>query len=233
MENVRADLLLLTWAAGAMDALSYLTSGVFTANMTGNTVVLGLAIVGPDRSRLISCLTSLAAFSFGALIAAVLLVGKAGQNDASRDLKIGVALEYPFVLLFALVSWLARRPDGDSARLLLISSASCALGIQSVAVRELKIAGVVTTFMTGTITTAIVALIPTATPDECGQIRPKHWPLALAGLLLCYVLATASTAALVTSGRRNMAVLVPIASLAAVLVRAFLRRPEPATFDSL
>jgi uncharacterized membrane protein YoaK (UPF0700 family) len=62
MENVRADLLLLTWAAGAMDALSYLTSGVFTANMTGNTVVLGLAIVGPDRSRLISCLTSLAAF---------------------------------------------------------------------------------------------------------------------------------------------------------------------------
>src|SRR3989454_10880597 len=37
--------LMLTWAAGSVDAISYLAlDHVFTANMTGNTVLLGLAI---------------------------------------------------------------------------------------------------------------------------------------------------------------------------------------------
>ncbi len=36
--------LLFTWAAGAVDALTYLSAHVFTANMTGNTVLLGLSI---------------------------------------------------------------------------------------------------------------------------------------------------------------------------------------------
>ena len=38
-----ALLLILTWAAGNVDAIGYLALGcVFTANMTGNTVLLGL-----------------------------------------------------------------------------------------------------------------------------------------------------------------------------------------------
>ena len=44
----RRDLLLLglTWAAGFVDAVSYLGLGnVFTANMTGNTMLLGIALV--------------------------------------------------------------------------------------------------------------------------------------------------------------------------------------------
>ncbi len=40
-----AKLLLLTWAAGSRDAISYLDRGcVFTAMMTGNTVSLALAL---------------------------------------------------------------------------------------------------------------------------------------------------------------------------------------------
>ncbi len=40
-------LLMLTWAAGSVDAISYLGLGhVFTAMMTGNTVLLGLADSG-------------------------------------------------------------------------------------------------------------------------------------------------------------------------------------------
>ena len=46
---VRRDrlLLALTFAAGSVDALSYVgLSRVFTANMTGNAVLLGLATIG-------------------------------------------------------------------------------------------------------------------------------------------------------------------------------------------
>ena len=47
-----ALVLLLTAAAGYVDAVSYLALGrVFTANMTGNTVLLGLALVQRDRRR--------------------------------------------------------------------------------------------------------------------------------------------------------------------------------------
>jgi len=45
-------LLLLACAAGAIDAISYLGLGrVFTANMTGNTVLLGLALVQADHRK--------------------------------------------------------------------------------------------------------------------------------------------------------------------------------------
>ena len=104
------DLLLLTWVAGAMDALSYLSAGVFTANMTGNTVVLGLAIVGPDRSRLFSCLISLSGFAAGALIAAIVLKRTVPRDEGTRDVKVGIALEFPFALVFALLSWFSPHP---------------------------------------------------------------------------------------------------------------------------
>ncbi len=43
------DLLLLTSASGVLDALSYMRAHVFTANMTGKTIILGLAIIGPGN----------------------------------------------------------------------------------------------------------------------------------------------------------------------------------------
>jgi uncharacterized membrane protein YoaK (UPF0700 family) len=45
-------LLLLSCAAGAIDAISYLGLGrVFTANMTGHTVLLGLALMQADHQE--------------------------------------------------------------------------------------------------------------------------------------------------------------------------------------
>jgi len=39
----RITVLLFTWAAGSVDAIMYLAGHVFTANMTGNAVLLGVA----------------------------------------------------------------------------------------------------------------------------------------------------------------------------------------------
>lgn len=97
-----ADLLLLTFAAGDLDAIACLRGHAFTANMTGNTVLLGWRLLGQERARAVSCLVALAGFLAGA--------------------------------------------------------AALALGVQSVAVRRLRISGVVTTFITGTITAAVVAV---------------------------------------------------------------------------
>ena len=66
-ERLREFLLVgLTFAAGSVDAISYLALGrVFTANMTGNIVLLGLAVaqsLGPQTER---SLVALAAFAAG------------------------------------------------------------------------------------------------------------------------------------------------------------------------
>src|SRR5947209_15890383 len=62
-----ACLLALALAAGAVDAASYLGLGrVFTANMTGNTVLLGVALArgtGADAAR---AATALGGFCVGA-----------------------------------------------------------------------------------------------------------------------------------------------------------------------
>ena len=66
-------LLVLTGAAGIVDAISYLELGrVFTAMMTGNTVLLALAIGQGEIMAALRSTLALAAFSAGALVGAVL-----------------------------------------------------------------------------------------------------------------------------------------------------------------
>ena len=60
-------LLVLTCAAGLVDAISYLEMGhVFTAMMTGNTVLLALAIGQGEVMAALRSTLALVAFSVGA-----------------------------------------------------------------------------------------------------------------------------------------------------------------------
>src|SRR2546426_11534556 len=59
-------ILVLTWVAGLTDAISYLGLGhVFTAMMTGNTVLLGLAIAQGEVSAAWRSILALAGFAAG------------------------------------------------------------------------------------------------------------------------------------------------------------------------
>src|SRR6201987_3070704 len=60
-------LLALTVSTGTVDAVSYLGLGhVFTANMTGNIVLLGFGIAGAGGLPVLAPLVSFGAFMFGA-----------------------------------------------------------------------------------------------------------------------------------------------------------------------
>ena len=61
------SLLALTWAAGNIDAIGYLGLGrVFTANMTGNIVLLAFATAHVSGLSIARSLTALSAFLAGA-----------------------------------------------------------------------------------------------------------------------------------------------------------------------
>src|SRR5436309_12530261 len=106
-ERLREFLLVgLTFAAGSVDAISYLALGrVFTANMTGNIVLLGLAVaqsLGPQTERSV---VALAAFAAGVAIAAT--VGRARGKEEVWPARISLALEVEVALLtgFAALWW--------------------------------------------------------------------------------------------------------------------------------
>ncbi len=206
------DLLLLTFAAGSLDALSYLRGHAFTANMTGNTVLLGVSLLGHDRSRVAPCLVALAGFICGAVGAGWLLARGAASDNPRSDLRAGVALEMPALIAFAIL-WFAGR--GRLLSIALLAAAGCALGIQSVAVRRMKIAGVATTFITGTITTAILDLV--GKERVPGEAERPALPLVL--MLIAY-LGAAAAGALLYNVALPFACLAPLACAAIVVVRS-------------
>lgn len=141
--------LLLGGSAGYLDAVGYLTLGLFTANMTGNTVLLGI-FAGEGRwSAAGRALLALALFFVGATLAGV---------AARRQIRLaGLLAAEAAALLAGLAYWdaalgRARGTVEAPGALALIALFSIAMGIQSAAVRRVGEHRISTTYVTGTLT---------------------------------------------------------------------------------
>src|SRR4051794_31796938 len=99
-------LLVLTFSTGLVDAVSYLGLGrVFTANMTGNIVLLGFGIAGSGGLPVVAPLVSLGAFLLGSAAGGVLAArtGERRVEALPRALWIEFALVLGAVIVAALV----------------------------------------------------------------------------------------------------------------------------------
>ena len=143
-------LTLLTVVTGLVDAVSYLALGhVFVANMTGNVVFLGFAVVDAEDFSVPASLTAIAAFLFGAL-AGGRLAGWLGAHRGRlfaatlviETLLVALALAVAFV---AFISALV-------ARYLIIVALSIAMGLQNATARRLAVPDLTTTVLTLTLT---------------------------------------------------------------------------------
>jgi uncharacterized membrane protein YoaK (UPF0700 family) len=141
--------LLLAGAAGCLDAVGYLMLGLFTANMTGNTILLGLSVGRAAWADALHNVLALAAFVSGAGAGTVITRGV-------RRISHGLGLE-AVVLAAGIAVWgLFGEPRGRLAgppAYWLIALLSAAMGIQSAAVRRVGEQRVATTYVTGTLTT--------------------------------------------------------------------------------
>ena len=135
-------LLALTAVAASTDAVSYLGLGnVFPANMTGNTVLLGIGLATGSFARAGRSAVALAAFVAGAAGAGVLGRSVGWRSLVTRGLLAETAL------LAAACGW--DLAVADAPRHALIALASLAMGLQSGIVLRLGV-GVSTTYITGT-----------------------------------------------------------------------------------
>lgn len=142
-------LLALTVLSGVVDAVCYLGLGrVFTANMTGNVVVIGFAAAGAPGFSVTASLTSLAVFLAGALAGGRLA---AAVTRRSRLLPAAIALEAVLVGAAAAVASTAVTSAGGG-RFTAIALLALAMGIRNAVITRLSVPGLSTTVLTGTLT---------------------------------------------------------------------------------
>jgi uncharacterized membrane protein YoaK (UPF0700 family) len=219
-------LLVLTATAASSDAISYLGLGkVFPANMTGNTVLLGIGIAGNDYAGAGRSAVALGAFVFGALVAGLAQAGRARATVVAT----GVATEL-LALAAACAWWLAAGDHlGSGTEHGLIALVSAAMGIQSATIARLGV-GVSTTYITGTWTSvsswAASLLIGGRASRSPHQARAQTHVRQLLVLVVYFAAALGAGYAQHETG--SAAIAIPFGLLASIaLACALTSRPAP------
>src|ERR1700722_9084722 len=147
-------LLGMTAVTGLVDAVSFLSLGhVFTANMTGNIVLLAFAIARASGLSIARSLTALSAFLVGAILGGRVMA-RASADRQSRFAAQAFLLEVAFLFAasFCGIGYRADLLEDSFHPFALIALTALAMGARNAAVRKLAIPDLTTTVLTLTIT---------------------------------------------------------------------------------
>jgi uncharacterized membrane protein YoaK (UPF0700 family) len=150
-EPLTLTLLVLTFGSGMVDAVSYLGLGrVFTANMTGNVVLLGFGIAHSGGLPILPPAISLGSFALGAG-AGGLLGSKLGDRHAVH---VAAAWTVQATLIACATILAAAVPPhaGSVSRDVVIGLLALAMGLQTATARRLAVPDLPTTVVTQTVT---------------------------------------------------------------------------------
>jgi uncharacterized membrane protein YoaK (UPF0700 family) len=202
----------LTLLTGATDATTFLKLGnVFTSVMTGNMVLMGLSIGRGDVAAFGHAAVAVVSYIVGTVVGSR-IVGQPRTDDRIWPAALTAALLVEFAL-FAVVAggWWGTHsgPTGTVQTLLLIMS-TLALGIQSSAILRLNVSGLSTTYLTGTLTTVVNALVVKRSVRGNGR----------SVCVLCALVVGAALGSLLATKVPAAAPVVPLIILASVVVTA-------------
>jgi uncharacterized membrane protein YoaK (UPF0700 family) len=220
--SVVRTLVALTVASGLIDAVCYLGLGrVFTANMTGNVVVLGFAAAGAAGFSVPATLTSLALFLVGAVCASR-ASGRLAAGGRSRTLLAAIATETVLVGAGALVAFLVPAVGHGWPRYVVIAFLAFAMGVRNATVRRMALPDLTTTVLTMTLT-GLAAESFLAGGHNHGSARRT-------GVVLAMLIGATFSAALFLHIGPALPLLIA-AALAAVTGVAFWRSQGRADYD--
>jgi uncharacterized membrane protein YoaK (UPF0700 family) len=201
----------LTFSTGLIDAVSFISLGhVFTANMTGNIVLLGFALGGATGLSAARSGASLLAFMAGALFGGMINVRHSGWTQM-RLLKRAIVIEAALLLMAASFAASAGTKNEISPNLTygVIVLMALAMGVRIAVVRKLAVPDLTTTVLTLTVTgiasdsslagganprwrTRVTAIIAMFAGAAAGTMLLRYGvfaPLGASSLLLFAVLA--------------------------------------------
>jgi uncharacterized membrane protein YoaK (UPF0700 family) len=160
-------LVVVTFVTGMVDAVTYLGFGhVFAANMTGNVIVLGFALVGAGEISATASVVSLGAFMAGAAVSARL----SGALHPTRHRWLLTMLTLETGLLTA-AAGLALKQSAATSDLVIVGLLAVAMGMRTVTVRRVGISDVSTTVLTSTLAGLASDTLLRGAPFRTGGIR--------------------------------------------------------------
>jgi uncharacterized membrane protein YoaK (UPF0700 family) len=147
-------LLVMTVVTGLIDAVSYLAlDHVFTANMTGNIVLLGFASTGVPEVSVSRSITALLGFLSGAVVGGRMMAGATATTQIRAASSVFL---FETVLLIGAATTAftsSSDPSPHFPRLYaIIVLTAIAMGLRNAAVRKLAVPDLTTTVLTLTIT---------------------------------------------------------------------------------
>lgn len=140
----------LTFVTGALDAVGYLgMDRIFTGNMTGNIVILGMASVGGHGLPTVGPASALAAFMTGAAISGAVL----RRSSKAWNVQVSILLAIGTVILIACaVVLLTSGAHPEWLRVTIASAIALQMGSQALIARFLAVKDMTTVVVTSTLT---------------------------------------------------------------------------------
>jgi uncharacterized membrane protein YoaK (UPF0700 family) len=162
-------LLALTFTTGLVDGVSYLGLGhVFTANMTGNIVLLGFGIAGGYGLPVLAPIVSLLAFLVGSGIGGVLVRRRGAVHYIHFCIAIGI--EIGMLTATTIFAAIKTPHIGAFAGYVVIALLALAMGVRNATVRKIAVPDLTTTVLTMTLT-GLAADSKLAGGDGRGTVR--------------------------------------------------------------
>ncbi|WP_035776364.1 YoaK family protein [Arthrobacter sp. H5] len=146
-----ALMLTLTFSTGVIDAVGYLgLDRVFTGNMTGNVVLLGMAVAGGNDLPVLRPALALVFFMVGAALAGRLL--RRGPEGWSGRTSLALLLVALGTAALAVVVGLVDVNNDEVLGSVVTSGLATVMGVQAATAKRLKVAEITTVVVTSTIT---------------------------------------------------------------------------------
>ncbi|MGO1848764.1 YoaK family protein [Microbacterium sp.] len=144
-------MLVITFSTGMIDAAGYMgLDRVFTANMTGNIVILGMALTGARDLPIVGPLIALIAFVIGAAVAGRVLRHTRGGWSGRTTTMFSVAAG--IVLATGIASLVEHPVEHTPWGLSVTGALGLAMGAQAACARHLGVKDVTTVVVTSTLT---------------------------------------------------------------------------------
>jgi uncharacterized membrane protein YoaK (UPF0700 family) len=229
---IERDVLLFVLAvsAGSADGWCYFGLGhAFVANMTGNTVLLGMSVF-QGQGDVFHLIIAMSCYAVGVMIASLLTRNVQAESIWPRAVSSVLLLE-ALLITVAEVGWATmhvRSIDSPLGLNLLLGCVALAIGLQSGAMLQLKIPGIVTTYITGTWTTLMRGLVRVKSQPPGQRRQYEDRLLMQAGLLVVYFLSAVATGWLF----RHMPATVGALTASSVLFAAIYGRVRPLETES-
>jgi uncharacterized membrane protein YoaK (UPF0700 family) len=170
-------MLVLTFSTGVVDAVGYLgLDKVFTANMTGNVVILAMGLTGQEDLPVVGPLIALAGFVVGAGIAGRVLKG-VPKGWSRRDTTILTVVAVLLVAALVPTLLLPPHPYDIAVAYPITAALAVAMGMQAGTARHIAVTDVTTVVITST-------LAALAFDSRFGRHTGQQWFRRLAAVTL-------------------------------------------------